>query len=62
MGRYVGAENGVDGSAGFDPVRKDNHREWRLVRRFSIHHDGDVWLPYKSSVLLLHHSLPRNFI
>ena len=25
MRRYVGAENGVDGSAGFDPVRKHNH-------------------------------------
>ena len=45
MGRDVGAENGVDGAARLDPVRKYNHGEWRPARRLSVYHDGDVWLP-----------------
>lgn len=45
MRRYVGAENGVDGSARFDPVRKYNHGKWMFIRRIRVHHDGNVWFP-----------------
>jgi hypothetical protein len=45
MRRDVGTENGVDGSARFDPVRKHNHGKWMFIRRIRVHHDGNVWFP-----------------